>query len=157
MRKKQLISQNLNLFDQIEALRAQIAEKDKRINGLENELSRLRSEKREESAAHTVPLKRLEEKVTGNTVYGKDIEYASQVIGKLVLESATGSNRLTMGGGNEHRELVNLLLGKTEVAKAEILSVVSESIPFEEKQEKIDSIAAEALDYFASISAQLNG
>ena len=154
MRKKKLIPLKLGLLDQIEALRKQIAEKDKRIGELESKLTALKKEKKEETA-HTVPLKRLEEKVTGNTVYGKDIEYASEVIGKLVLESATGCNRLT-SGGDQHRELVNLLLGKTEVAKAEILSVVSENGSFEAKKEKIDSVSAEALDYFASILAQLN-
>ncbi len=154
MRKKELISKNLELFEQTEALRAQIAERDKKIGELERRLNAAKKEKTEEPA-HTVPLKRLEEKLTGNTVYGKDIEYASEVIGKLVLESATGCNRLT-SGGDGHRELVNLLLGKTEVAKAEILSAVCENVSFEAKKEKIDSVASQALDYFASVLAQLN-
>ena len=137
MRKKKLIAQNLELFDQIESLRAAVAEKDKKIGELESRINALKSQPKAEVAPRDVPLKRLEEKVTGNTVYGRDIEYASEVIGKLVIESASGSNRLTSGGSTEHRELVNLLLGKTEVAKAEILSVVSENISFEEKKEKI--------------------
>ena len=72
------------------------------------------------------------------------------------MESASGSNMLTVDGNADNRELVNLLLGKTEVAKAEILSVVSQNIGLEEKKIKIDSIADEALDYFKSILAQLS-
>ena len=82
-------------------------------------------------------------------------EIPSDVIGELVLEAASGSNKLTANGDNSNRELVNLILGKTEVAKAEILSVVSEDTDFESKKQKIEVIKAETLDYFKSILAQL--
>ena len=72
------------------------------------------------------------------------------------MESANGSNSLTNGGNTEHRELVNLLLGKTEVAKAEILAVVNGEGSFEDKKIKIDAVADETLDYFSSVLAQVN-
>ncbi|MBO4734338.1 MAG: hypothetical protein J5662_07670, partial [Clostridia bacterium] len=62
----------------------------------------------------------------------------------------------TAGGNTEHRELVNLLLGKTEVAKAEILAIVSEGGDFEAKKEKIDAVKEETLDYFSSVLGQVN-
>ncbi len=156
MRKKALIAQNLSLFEQLETLRADVAVKEKRIKELEREIGELKAVKTEEKAQPTLPLKRLEEKVVSNSRLKPDFEYASEVIGKLVLDSASKSNALTTGGNADNRELVNLLLGKTEVAKAEILSVVSEEGELADKKYKIDNIAAEALDYFGRILAQLN-
>ncbi len=156
MRKKALIAQNLSMFEQLETLRADVAVKDKRIKELEKEVDELKAAKTEEKPQTTLPFKRLEEKVTGNSRLKPDFEYASEVIGKLVLDSASKSNVLTSGGNADNLELVNLLLGKTEVAKAEILSVVSQDGELSYKKEKIDNIADEALDYFSSILAQLN-
>ena len=155
MRKKALIEQNFSLFEQLEKLRGENTLKDKRISELEKAVEQLQSERKEEIRKVTVPLKRLEEKVMENSKAEPGIEYASEIIGKLVMESAAGSNELTSGGNTEHRELVNLLLGKTEVAKAEILAVVSEEGDFVDKKEKIDKIADETRDYFASVLAQI--
>lgn len=159
MRKKVLIDQNLSLFEQLETLRADVAVKDKRIKELEDTVSELKAREMKETndkPQTTLPFKRLEEKVTNNLRLKPDFEYASDVIGKLVLDSASKSNSLTADGNTQNRELVNLLLGKTEVAKAEILSVVSEEGELAYKKEKIDNIADEALDYFSSIAAQIN-
>lgn len=155
MRKKALIAQNLELFEQLEKLRAEISAKDKKIEELKDEISELKQKSAEKKAEPTLPLKKLEEKVISNSRLNPDVDYASDVIGELVLEAASGSNKLTANGDNSNRELVNLILGKTEVAKAEILSVVSEDTDFESKKQKIEVIKAETLDYFKSILAQL--
>ncbi|MBO7368827.1 MAG: hypothetical protein J6U25_00895 [Clostridia bacterium] len=156
MRKKAIMAQNLSLFEQLEKLRGECALKDKKIKDLEERIKEL-SEKTETPVEKAdTPLKKLEEKVISGASLKPDVEYASEVIGKLVLESANGSNMLTAGGGTEHRELVNLLLGKTEVAKAEILSIVSETGDFEDKKVKIDAVKDEALDYFSSVLGQVN-
>lgn len=156
MRKKVLVAQNLSLFEQIEKLRGESVIKDKRIIELEKEVERLKSETKEEKIDATVPLKRLEEKIINNSRLDAATEYGSEVIGKLVMESAAGSNKLTAGGNTENMELVNLLLGKTEVAKAQILEIVSMPGDFGDKKEKIDKVSQEAVDYFGSILAQLN-
>lgn len=154
MRKKELIAQNLSLFERVEALTGDNNAKDRKIKELEKIIEDLK--KSAEKPVLTEPLKRLEEKVISNAVLKPDFEYASKAIGKLVIESANGSNSLTTGGNTEHRELVNLLLGKTEVAKAEILAIVSSDFDFEEKKAKIDAVKDDALDYFGSILAQLD-
>lgn len=156
MRKKALIEQNLSLFKQIEELRGECALKDKKINELEKKISAQAAKPAPEAIKPDTPLKKLEDKVTGASKLNPDVEYASEAIGKLVLESAIGSNTLTAGGNTEHRELVNLLLGKTEVAKAEILGVLSEDIGIDGKKAKIDTLRDEALDYFASVLAQVS-
>ena len=155
MRKKKLIAQNLSMFEQLEALRAQIAAKDKKIAELEKRISESGEREEKKETQITPPLKKLEEKVISNSHLSPEVEYASEAIGKLVLESAAKCGELTADSGTENRELVNLLLGKTEVAKAEILSIVSDEGNPENKKERIDAVADEALDYFGSILAQL--
>lgn len=156
MRKKMLAAQNLSLFEELERLRGESVIKDKRIKELEKEIERLKSEPVAEKIEATVPLKRLEEKIINNSRLDSATEYGSEVIGKLVMESAAGSNKLTSGGNTEHMELVNLLLGKTEVAKAQILEIVSMPGDFGDKKDMVDKVAEETLDYFNSILAQLN-
>ena len=156
MRKKALVKQNLSFFEQIEKLRGENAAYAAKIKELEKTVENLKQEAEREKAPATQPLKKLEEKVAGNARLDPLTEYASEVIGKLVIESAAGSNLLTSGGNTEHRELVNLLLGKTEVAKAEILAIVTADGDFEEKKAKIDAVSSETLDYFSSILAQIN-
>ena len=158
MRKKQLLAQNMTLFEQLENLRGQNALKDKKIKELEERINALSEKLAEAQPAEpaTEPFKRLEERVANNKKLQPDFEYASEVIGNLVLESANGSNALTAGGNAGHRELVNLLLGKTEVAKAEILAIVTGEDDLEAKKAKIDAIRDEALDYFQSVLAQVD-
>ena len=156
MRKKAIMAQNLSLFEQLEKLRGECALKDKKIKALEEKIESLSKPQPEPEEKPVTPLKKLEEKVINSAALKPDVDYASQVIGKLVLEAANGSNTLTAGGNTEHRELVNLLLGKTEVAKAEILAIVSEGGDFEAKKEKIDAVKEETLDYFSSVLGQVN-
>ena len=155
MRKKQIMAQNLSLFEQLEKLRGECALKDRQIKDLEDKLKNAKKREIEPQMAADTPLKKLEEKVVSSAKLKPDTEYASEVIGKLVLESANGSNTLTAGGNTENRELVNLLLGKTEVAKAEILEIVSSPGDLDEKKAKIDSVRDEALDYFKSVLCQI--
>lgn len=156
MRKKAIMAQNLSLFEQLEKLRGECALKDKKIRDLEEKIKSLSVKTELPAEKADTPLKKLEEKVVSGAALKPDVEYASEVIGKLVLESASGSSALTAGGSTEHRELVNLLLGKTEVAKAEILSIVSETGSFDEKKAKIDAVRDETIDYFSSVLAQIN-
>lgn len=158
MRKKKIMAQNLSLFEQLESLRGECAAKDKKIEDLEAKIKALESveQKPPVTPEADTPLKKLEEKVVSTARLKPDTEYASEVIGKLVLESANGSNTLTAGGNSENRELVNLLLGKTEVAKAEILEIVSGAGDFDEKKVKIDAVRDETLDYYRSVLGQVN-
>lgn len=182
MRKKAIIEQNLLLFKQLEELRGENALKEKKIIALEEKVREL-SEKpapkapeeqavakesvaaeepvaekpaEEPAAVADTPLKRLEKKVINSANLQPDVEYGASAIGELVMEAANGSNKLTAGGNTENRELVNLLLGKTEVAKAEILAIVSGGGDLADKKIKIDGVRDEALDYFGSVLAQID-
>ncbi len=98
---------------------------------------------------------RLEEKVITNATLKPDMEYGAAIIGKIVIAAAEYSNRLTIGGDDRHKELLNLILGKTEMAKSEILSVIETNDSFDIKCAKIDQILAVSKEYFESVIAQI--
>lgn len=78
----------------------------------------------------------------------------AEIIGKIVMCAAEYCNTLTAIGDNSSRELVNLILGRTEVAKSEILNIVTSDMDDNLKLQAMESELAEAEDYFKSVMAQ---
>ncbi len=160
MRKKQLIEQNLSLFEDLQATQREISELKRllsknadEISSLKLQLEKAKTPKNQPTV--TEPMRRLEEKVIATATLKPDMEYAASIIGKIVVAAAKHSNQLTIGGDDSHKELVNLILGKTEIAKAEILSVVESNESFDIKCAKIDQIATVTNEYFDNIAAQI--
>lgn len=82
-------------------------------------------------------------------------EYAASSIGKTVVEAARLCNRLSIKGDTpEHKEQINLILGRTEVAKSEILKIALSDDTLDGKKDRIDSERDSASDYFNGIMAQ---
>lgn len=156
MRKKELLNQNISLFEQLQKEKADNATLKKEISRLKEQINELKSTLESlhtVEEAETTPLQKIEEKVTKSAV-NRDFEYASAVIGKIVVASAECSNQLTVGGETKYIELVNLILGRAEVAKSEILGIVSLEEDFSLKKEKIDEVFAKSNEYFESVMAQ---
>lgn len=160
MRKKKLIEENLSLFENLQKTRSELNELKILLERNAQEISslKLQLEQKNEPKPEpkvTEPMKRLEEKVITNATLKPDMEYGAKIIGNIVVSAAEYSNKLTLGGDDSKKELVNLILGKTEVAKAEILAVIEGESSFEVKCEKIDQIAAVSKEYFENILAQI--
>ena len=160
MRKKDLIQQNLSLFEDLQKTQGELKELKRLLSQNMEEIKTLKSQlekanEREAEPEVTEPLRRLEEKVITNAALKPDMEYGAKIIGKIVVSAAEYSNKLTVGGDDSHKELVNLILGKTEMAKAEILSVIQTDDAFDIKCSKIDQIAAVSKEYFESVLAQI--
>ncbi len=159
MRKKTLIEQNLSLFENLQKTQSELAELKKQLGQNAEEIKSLRAKLAENEAEKqqpfTEPMRRLEEKVIANAALKPDMEYGATVIGQIVISAAEYSNKLTVGGDDSRKELVNLILGKTEMAKAEILTVIETADAFEVKCAKIDQIAAVTKEYFESVAAQI--
>lgn len=156
MRKKQLLNQNISLFEQLQkekANNAELANENARLKEKNKELKEALENIREKSAKTATPLEKIEEKMIESAI-DRDTQYASAVIGKIVVASAEYSNKLTDGGETRYIELVNLILGRAEVAKSEILSVVSSDDEFVFKKEKMDEILSRSREYFESVMAQ---
>ncbi len=160
MRKKKLIEQNLSLFEQLQKTQGEIIELKRMLNKSTEEISDLKAKLsdakvEEKTPTVTEPMRRLEEKVIANATLKPDMEYGALVIGKIVVAAAEYSNKLTIGGDESKKELVNLILGKTEVAKSEILTIVESEDSFDVKCAKIDQILAVSKEYFQSVIAQI--
>ncbi len=163
MRKKVLIEQNTVLFSKlneaerkIDALSEELKEKNSAIKEMKLKIEKLESEKNTEVIE---PIKEIVKTETAKTaeksfLLAEDKKYASEIIGKIVVESANFSNTLTADGNTKYIELVNLILGKTEVAKADILAVVLEDISLDSKKIKMNEIFNSTIEYFNSVMAQ---
>ena len=82
--------------------------------------------------------------------------YGAEIIGKTVLEASDYCNRLTGRYSDASvKELVNLILGRTEMVKAEILKIVLSEKSSQEKHEEMDRQFEEAKDYFESVMYQI--
>lgn len=93
---------------------------------------------------------------TNETVIGEDIKnYAVKVISNIITESVKIGCVLASSGSENKKELLNLALGRTEVAKNEISTLVSSDLPDELKKASIDKEAAEVTEYYQSILAQI--
>ena len=155
MRKKLLLEQNIQLFDRLTAaeseikrLKKELEEEKRRTAALKEENARLTENKGSTAA----PLKMLEAKVIKQAGITPDTEYGAAVIGKTVVAAAKYCEQLKTR--DNAKELINLILGRTEVAKAEILKTVSSDIAFDEKKAKIDAEYESAKDYFESVIRQ---
>lgn len=157
MRKKQLLKLNEELFERCERAKM-VAEQLKVENEdlkQENKNLNLKLEQLMQAPLKTEPLKTLEEKIITNANLAEDTVYGAEIIGKTVVSATKYCNKLTCENNDcDVKELVNLILGRTEVAKAEILKIVSSECSFEEKQNLIDKEYSAAEEYFISIMAQ---
>lgn len=158
MRKKNLIQQNALLFDTLQSTQIELDKLKKQLKSYSDEIDALKlklSEKEENASQTTEPMRRLEEKVLATAALKPDVEYGAEAIGKIVISAADYSNRLTLGGDSSNKELVNLILGKAELAKSEILTVTQTDNDFEAKCVEIDRITEAATEYFESVAAQI--
>ena len=157
MRKKELLKLNEQLFDRAEAAMRTAEELKKENSSLLSKIEAL--EKKIEGMAETpkpsAPLQIIEEKMVSQIKLKEDTEYGASIIGKIVLSSTSYCNELTSSmEASSAKELVNLILGRTEVAKAEILKITSSNASIEDKKAMIDSELYSAEDYFKSVMAQ---
>lgn len=153
-----LKSKNASLFSQIANLEQEISNYKSKISALEIENSELKNRKEvvisQEAIEHTQE-ETIEVIEPNETVELPDeFNYASDIIGDIVIKAAGYINKLTESTNDNKKELINLILGRTEIAKAEILNAVSSEVTFSAKQDLINTQYSEAIEYFKSIIEQ---
>lgn len=89
-------------------------------------------------------------------ILSQEMKIGAKVIGEAVIEAAKICNTITEKGGENSKELVNLVLGRCEVLKAEILAIALCEVGFQQKQEMMQTEQTAAYDYFNSILAQIS-
>ena len=98
------------------------------------------------------PLTVIPETVTD--LSGNDIDLGSKAIGEVVVRCASLCNDFTASGGQNAKDLVNLALGRTEVFKSDILSLVSESGEGL-TDETVEQLKKSVFDYFDLLREQM--
>lgn len=163
MSKDDLLQRNFELSEELHRLHA---ENERLVFELEEQKKITAALKEEISAAKT-----RDENVTESSLneagdippckpacpeirLAPDPEYGAKVIGRIVRLAAEYSNRLSGGGELRYKELINLILGHTEVEKANILDIVLSQASSEDKRRMIDSCESSAKEYFESVMAQ---
>lgn len=90
------------------------------------------------------------------SVFDNDItEYGSVAIGTVVQESVRYAGLISSSQAENKKELLNLIMGKGEIAKAEIFGIVEGDSPADTKRELIDGQLKETIDYFKSVAGQI--
>ena len=145
-----LTDENNDLNAQLNQLRGRIAELEKaaaeEVVQIEEVTCEVTEDKPEEPKAEV-----SEPKLSDGMSAG------AKIIGKIVLSSAEYCNALSGAAAPQNaKELLNLILGRTEVAKAEILRISALDISYEEKVAAMEQELTEAEDYFKSVMAQKN-
>ena len=83
------------------------------------------------------------------------MEYGAEIIGKIVVESARYSDMVNDKPSENTKDLINLIMGKTEICKAEILTIATRELDYNTKRDLMDSQLNDAIDYFKSVLAQI--
>lgn len=157
MRKSELLKLNSELFEKAEKYKLMHENLKKENAELLAEIKQLKQDNKSLIAKEkaTTPLKELEEKVKNQASLTEEAKYGASAIGKIVIKATTCCNALTsVNDGYDPKELVNLILGRTEVAKAEILKAVEADMSLDSKIDLIDTCKKSAEDYFDSVMAQ---
>ncbi len=122
------------------------------------EIKEIKMEEKIENIPETEPLSEvlpIEEKSQNEAAVDDGFNLAAQIIGKTVIEATKACNELSSGEqSSQSLELVNLILGRTEVLKAEVLNILQSETDLETKKALMQSEQESAFDYFNSIKAQ---
>ncbi len=162
MNGKLLIKQNRELFDKLQIANLNCRRLTEENQSLKLQIQNLteqlaaKNEKSSESVNETVTEEEIQERVDieESIELSPEIEYGSKIIGEIVISATQHSNLLGNCGKENLKELLNLILGRTEVAKSEILNIVSSEVSLDNKMQMIDSVRDEAIEYFKSIMEQ---
>ncbi|MBQ0084270.1 MAG: hypothetical protein KBS52_05850 [Clostridiales bacterium] len=105
-------------------------------------------EKNEEAAELPAELPKKE------VILSPEMEYGSEIIGEIVMQSVNYSNKISELGKPNKKELINLILGKTEVAKASVLDITLSETAIENKFAMMQSELQSTIEYFKSVLGQ---
>lgn len=171
MNKKLLLNQNKILFDKLQVANLNLKRIKEENTSLKSEIEKLNEQI---AALNATPADLQPEPVdiadaiedfepvevfeplneAETPEFDAETEFASEIIGEIVIQAAKYSKILNESGKSNIKELINLVLGKTEVAKVEIFNILSSEASFESKREMISSQLNETVEYFKSIIEQ---
>ena len=154
-KKSRLLIEDLQ--KQISDLKNTVNELKNEKNSLSNTVDKLNNDKKVLETRLNLAeasLKDKEKKAEEPSV-ADDVRLGAQIIGKIVVSATKYCNDLSAENPDiDKKELINLILGRTEVAKSEILKIVYSDFDFDAKKNAMEKEFSEAEDYFKSVAAQ---
>ncbi len=159
MRKKDLLNQNIILFEQLRKVELENTSLRKKNKALEKELEELSDKVKELEFKPPVAVVTSDvttQEAVVNTDLDDETAYGSETIGEIVLKATELNSNLSVNSSPDNVTLINLILGKTEISKSEILAIVSDDCSIETKKSKIDTVKNQAFEYFESVMAQID-
>ena len=158
MRKSELFKLCEDSHKKINELNLELEEIKAENVRLKSELENLKnSEKTEElHLKDEEKFKEIDVEQTVDYTISPETDYGAKVIGKIVVSATLRCNEISAREEiSNSKELINLILGRTEVAKSEIMSIVSSDCEYSVKTEMIDREKEYAEDYFISVLGQM--
>ncbi len=159
MRKKELLKLYEAAYEKISRMTVEAEEIRAENLKLRQEIERYEKEKAHANCENETlknDFQKTGEFKEDSTVISCDTQFGARAIGRVVVNAAKSCNLITGKGESDNiKELINLILGRTEVAKAEILKIVTSDCEFHIKEEMINREVADAADYFESVIAQI--
>jgi hypothetical protein len=92
---------------------------------------------------------------TDHKITEEALKLGAVAIGTIVQESIRYTAVISSSGSENKKELLSLIMGKGEMAKAEIFSIAQSESSEDIKRELIESTVKETVDYFKSVAAQI--
>lgn len=137
-------------------LKGELYEAQKCSEGLLNKLnSQEQISDEKEELIPLPPPPEVHKPVSADKKDPKAFDYASTIISKIVLRTASFKNIITNSGDQNSAELITLALGKAEMFKSDVLQTVMSDITIDEKTDKMDKLFADADEYFNSLEGQV--
>ena len=168
MRKIEILKKMLELIDVVNSLQHQLddlkrenSEIKERLEGLENSKTvadfAADSSQTLDNGFTVFNTENLEDEPTVYEDIQEEnvLDYGSVAIGRVVQESIKYANLISDSNSQNKKELLNLIMGKAEVTKAEIFSITESDVAFSLQKELIDAQCEEATDYFKSAYGQI--
>lgn len=157
LEERDYLAEYLLQLEQGNQIKETVILKEDLTNIVENEIiNESQNESESQNQSENIIENEIEsEPEKGEYVLSEEFEYASSIIGKTVVEATRLCNELSLKDDQDKVELVNLVLGRTEILKAEILKILNSEVAFEEKKDLMQNEQSAAYDYFDSIKAQL--
>ncbi len=138
-------------------LKGELYESKKYVDDLLQKLnSNNDAEHSEESSIPLPPPPVVHKPISADQKDPEAFDYASTIISKAVLRTASLKNTISSSSDENYAELVTLAVGKTEILKSDILQVVMSQLSIEEKKNKMDTILNETCEYFDSLEGQVS-
>ncbi len=146
--------ENEELKAEIENLKLKSCDKPKAVNP--NFEGGFTVSTEEVAIVEEAPAEEKTEQADKTVVLSDDVmEYGSRIIGKIIVESARYAEQISASVTENKKELLNLIMGRAEVAKAEIYSAATSETSADAKKALIDAELSDATDYFKSVAGQI--